>query len=301
MTLAEGTLLRPAPSLHGTIRVPSDKSIAHRALICAALATGDSRVRLREPGADVRSTLGALLSLGVDARATDTDDGLDVDVLGLGDGRSLGRLGSGTADCGNSGTSMRLLAGALAGAKGVATLVGDESLGRRPMDRVAAPLRAMDAEVHTTDGHAPLVVTGRRPLRSIEHSLPVASAQVLGAISIAALTAEGTTRVLVPGQTRDHTERMLAAMGASISRSIAHAGTLTTIDGPSRLDSIDIEVPGDFSSAAAWIVAAAIHRDAELRVEGVGLNPTRKALIDILSRMGADIQLDNESINAGEP
>src|SRR5436190_1286851 len=142
MTVDQRTQLRPAASLRGTVKVPSDKSIAHRALICGALATGESRIRLREPGEDVRSTLGAL--------------------------------------------------------------------------------RALDAEVHTTDGHAPLVITGRRPLRSVEHSLPVASAQVLGAISIAALTAEGTTRVLVPGQTRDHTERMLAAMGASISRSIAH-------------------------------------------------------------------------------
>jgi 3-phosphoshikimate 1-carboxyvinyltransferase len=301
MTLAPSALLRPAPSLRGTIRMPSDKSIAHRALIFGALATGASRVLLREPGDDVRSTLAALRSLGVEATATDTDHGLDVTVVGLGDGRSIGRLGSGMVDCGNSGTSMRLLTGALVSGAGVATLVGDESLGRRPMDRVAAPLREMDAEVHTTDGHAPLVVTGRRPLRSVEHRLAVPSAQVLAAISIAALAAEGTTRVLVPALTRDHSERLLAAMGASITRTTAHAGTLTTIDGPSSLNSIGIEVPGDFSSAAAWIVAAALHPDADIRVDSVGLNPTRTALIEVLRRMGADIEVENESVNAGEP
>ena len=239
----------------------------------------------------MRSTLGALRSLGVEATATDADDGLEVTVVGLGDGHSIGRLGSGTADCGNSGTSMRLLTGALVSGAGVATLVGDESLSRRPMDRVAAPLREMDAEVHTTDGHAPLVVTGRRQLRSVEHRLAVPSAQVLAAISTAALAAEGTTRVLVPGLTRDHTERLLRAMGGSISRTTAHAGTLTTIDGPSSLNSIDIEVAGDFSSAAAWIVAAALHGDADIRVEAVGLNPTRTALIDVLRRMGATLKL----------
>jgi 3-phosphoshikimate 1-carboxyvinyltransferase len=301
MSVGQHTMLRPASALRGTLRVPSDKSIAHRALLGGALATGESHVRLREPGDDVRSTLGALRALGVDAHATDTDARLDVVIAGLGDGHAIGRLGSGTADCGNSGTSMRLLCGALAAGGGVATLVGDASLSGRPMDRIAAPLRVMDAEVHTTNGHAPLVITGRRPLRSVEHRLSVPSAQLLGAISIAALAAEGTTRVLVPGPTRDHTERMLAAMGASISRTTAHAGTLTTIDGPSPIDSIDIEVPGDFSSAAAWIVAGALHRDADIRIEGVGLNPTRVALIEVLRRMGADIAVERESTNGGEP
>src|SRR3954469_21529767 len=169
MTLAEGTLLRPASSLRGTIRVPSDKSIAHRALICAALATGESRVRLRQPGQDVRSTLGALRSLGVEARATESEHGMNVDLVGLGDGQSIGRLGSGIGDCGNSGTSMRLLSGVLASGLGVATLIGDESLSSPPMGSVAEPLRAMGADIELSDNHSPITVRGRRPLRTFDH------------------------------------------------------------------------------------------------------------------------------------
>jgi 3-phosphoshikimate 1-carboxyvinyltransferase len=266
-TVAERLLTAPA-ALHGTIGVPSDKSIAHRALIFSSLAEGESHITLREPGEDVLSTQSALRELG-----------------------------SGSADCGNSGTTMRLLAGAVASRDGVVRLTGDASLSRRPMERVAEPLRLMGADIETTDGHAPLTIRGLRPLRAIDYELPVASGQVLGAICIAALSAEGTTTVTVPGPTRDHSERMLWAMGADITR----RGLVTTIVGPAHLRPITLTVPGDFSSAAAWIVAATLHSDAEVRLESVGINPTRTALIDVLREMGADISVDQTSDEGGEP
>jgi 3-phosphoshikimate 1-carboxyvinyltransferase len=269
MTIARvDRALRAPPRLRGTIELPSDKSIAHRAHIFSALAAGESQITVREPGQDVLSTRSALTELS-----------------------------SGTADCGNSGTTMRLIAGLLASREGVVRLTGDASLSRRPMERVAAPLRLMGADVETTDGHAPLTIRGKRPLRAIAHELPVASAQVLAAICIAALAADGTTRVIVPGPTRDHTERMLGAMGADIRRE----GAITTVAGPTALRPLSISVPGDFSSAAAWLVAATVHPDALVTLESVGLNPTRTALVDILREMGADIAVTQTSDEGGEP
>jgi 3-phosphoshikimate 1-carboxyvinyltransferase len=268
-TATERRLTAPK-ALRGTITLPSDKSIAHRALICAALAEGESHVRLNEPGADVLSTMAA------------------VNVI---------RDGGGIADCGNSGTTMRLLTGALAALPGTFELTGDESLSRRPMERVADPLRAMGADVQATKGFSPITITGHRPLRALDHQLPIASAQVLGAICFAALGAQGTTRVHVPGPTRDHTERMLAALGVDTSR----FGNVTTITGPSRLRSVDLTVPGDFSSAAVWLVAATVHPDAAVTLKNVGLNPTRTALIDVLREMGAGIDAIITGNEGGEP
>jgi 3-phosphoshikimate 1-carboxyvinyltransferase len=261
-------VLTPVRRLRGTIDVPSDKSIAHRALICAALAEGESAVRLREPGLDVLTTQAALAAMP-----------------------------AGTIECGNSGTTMRLLAGVLAGKPGTYTLTGDESLSRRPMERVADPLRRMGADVQTTDGHAPITINGNRPLRALDHQLPVASAQVLGAICFAALSADGRTTIHVPGPTRDHTERMLAALGVDVVRD-AYA---TTIHGPARLRAFDLTVPGDFSSAAVWLVAATIHPGAAVTLNGVGLNPTRTALIDVLREMGASISVNATGTEGGEP
>ncbi len=300
MTVAASRALRPAARVRGTIKVPSDKSIAHRALICAALAQGESRVTLRTPGDDIRSTLRALQSLGVQARATELEEGLEVEVTGLGQPGSIGRLGEGIADCGNSGTSMRLLAGALASGSGTAALTGDASLSGRPMLRVADPLRAMGADVDLADGHAPVVVRGRRPLRAIDHRLNVASAQLIGAISIAALAAHGTTTVIVPGAVRDHTERMLDALGADVARLTDSNGTTTAIKGPAGLRAFDLDVPGDFSSASAWIVAGALHADAHIRLTDVALNPTRTALIDVMRAMGAQIEATVTHERAGE-
>jgi 3-phosphoshikimate 1-carboxyvinyltransferase len=196
---------------------------------------------------------------------------------------------------------MRLLAGALASGRGPATLVGDESLSRRPMARVADPLRSMGAEIDLDDGHAPVTVRGSRPLTAKNHELPVASAQLVGAIAFAALAADGTTTVTVPGVVRDHTERMLSALGADMQRTTDSNSSTTAIRGPVGLRSLDLRVPGDFSSAAAWIVAAVLHPDAELRLVDVGLNPTRTALIEVLRSMGAQITVNVRETREGEP
>jgi 3-phosphoshikimate 1-carboxyvinyltransferase len=182
---------------------------------------------------------------------------------------------------------MRLAAGALAGRPAAATLTGDASLSRRPMERIAGPLRAMGVDVRTTDGHAPVHVSGRRPLRAMEHRLPVASAQVLGAVALAALAADGETRVTVPGPMRDHTERMLGWLGAPVRRE----GLVTTVIGPAGFAGRAMEVPGDISSAAAWLVAGAIQPGALIQITGVGLNPSRLGIVQALREMGADIEV----------
>ena len=293
-------VFRPAARLAGEITVPADKSIAHRALIMAALANGESRIDAHEVGLDVLSTASALRALGV--KVVLDQSGNVFSVVGVGTDSELGRLGGGRADCGNSGTSMRLLAGALASGAARALLTGDASLTGRPMERVAGPLRQMGAVVETTDGHAPLTVEGRRPLQALEHELPVASAQVLGAIALAALAAEGRTTIKLPGPTRDHTERMLAGLGAPATReSVDAGGTLTTVDGPAGLRAQAVRVPADFSAAAAWLVAGSIHDAAEIHLRSVGLNPTRTALLDVLREMGADIDVRPGPDESGEP
>ncbi|HET8587831.1 MAG TPA: 3-phosphoshikimate 1-carboxyvinyltransferase [Candidatus Limnocylindria bacterium] len=257
-----------ASRLRGELRVPSDKSIGHRALMLAAIADRESSVTLHQPGADLESTRSC--------------------VARLSDGETL--------DCGNSGTTMRLLTGLLAGQRLTATLDGDGSLRRRPMERIAVPLRAMGADVETTDGHAPVHVR-RGELLATGHRLNVASAQVLGAICLAALGADGETRVEVPGPTRDHTERLLGWLGVPIRRD----GLVTTVAGPARPRPFAYDVPGDPSSAAAWIVAATLHPDAELTLTNVCLNPTRLGFIGVLRRMGARIELREAAVDGPEP
>jgi 3-phosphoshikimate 1-carboxyvinyltransferase len=190
---------------------------------------------------------------------------------------------------------MRLLTGVAAGQEATVTLTGDESLSQRPMERVAAPLRRMGADVDTAEGRPPVVVRGRRPLRALEHRLPVASAQVLGAIAFAALVADGITTVTTPAPTRDHTERLLGWMGVRISRE----GLTTTIVGPSGLSARSLVVPGDPSSAAFWLVAGAVHPDADLMLEGVCLNPSRLAIADVLREMGASIEVTADPLVDG--
>lgn len=280
----------PARTLAGALHLPSDKSISHRALIFSAMAAGEASVTIRHPGADVLSTLGVLEVLGAVRTVEHSADGeVRVAIRGGGQADAAGLPGAGgeALDCGNSGTTMRLMVGALAGRPASAILSGDASLSRRPMERVATPMRAMGAEVATIDGHAPVAVTGTRPLRALEHVLPVASAQVLGSIVLGALAAEGTTTITVPGPTRDHTERMLGWLGAPVRRD----GLVTTVHGRAGFAARDIRVPGDISAAAAWLVAGALHPGAELRLEGVGLNPSRLAIVDVLREMGADIEV----------
>ncbi|MFO1539527.1 MAG: 3-phosphoshikimate 1-carboxyvinyltransferase [Chloroflexota bacterium] len=297
-----GTPLRVgrAARLAGEIRLPGDKSIGHRALLFGALGHGEAEVTTFRPGADVRSSAAALGTLGA-VLATDraADGTVRYRVRGGGtpDAAVLPGVGGETLDCGNSGTTIRLFSGALAGRPARVTLMGDASLSRRPMERVAAPLRAMGAGVETADGRAPLRIAGARPLAALRHELPVASAQVVGAIALAALAAPGRTTIVSPGPTRDHTERLLGWLGVPISRD----GFVTTIDGGRGFASRDVDVPGDISSAAMWLVAGALHPAGHVRLRNVGLNPSRTAIVDVLRAMGADIDVEPGAPTGPEP
>jgi 3-phosphoshikimate 1-carboxyvinyltransferase len=232
----------------------------------------------------------ALRSLGGVTDLATGADGVTVATVrggGAPGAACLPGAGGETLDCGNAGTAMRLLAGALAGRPAPVTLIGDASLSSRPMERVATPLREVGAIVETTDGHAPLHIVGRRPLQARAHRPAVASAQVVGALTLAALAADGRTTIEVPGPTRDHTERMLGWLGAPVRRE----GRVTIIDGPAGYAARSLTVPGDISSAAAWLVAGALHPEAEIRLAGVGLNPSRVGIVDVLREMGADIEV----------
>ena len=283
----------PRP-LRGTLRVPGDKGISHRALLFAAMAVGESRVTGLSGGDDVRRTRRALESLGVEV-AVDGDTGA-VTVAGRGI-ESFAEPGD-VVDCGNSGTSIRLLVGLLSGRPFLTVLTGDASLVTRPMRRVVEPLRAMGAHIDgRADGAlAPLAVRGGG-LTGTAHTLAVASAQVKTAIVLAGLQADGVTTVTEPAPSRDHTERMLAALGAPITRLDERAVQVTRgSPGPFAL-----HVPGDPSSAAFWAVAAAITPGSELTIEGVNLNPTRIAFVDVLARMGAAVAIEHTGDELGEP
>lgn len=274
-------VVRPARRpLSGVVRVPGDKSIAHRAVIFNALGRGVARVSGIPGGQDVASSIAVMQGLG----ALITRDG---DALRI-EGTSM-RLAapSEPLDCGNSGTTMRLLMGALAGQGFDASLVGDESLSRRPMERVAKPLREMGAKFATTDGHAPVLVHSA-DLEGAHHVLGVASAQVKTALLLAALQAAGTTSVTEPDLSRDHTERMLTAMGVHLLRD----GLRVSVTGPAVPDCIDVAVPGDPSSAAFLAVAASLIEGSDLTVEGICLNRTRTGFIAVLRRMGADLMVE---------
>ncbi len=281
----------PAGTLHGHIAVPGDKSISHRALLIGALCEGKVHVRGFGRSGDTESTLAAVRALGVDVDEQ-ADDELTVHGVGL---RGL-RPPNTTIDCGNAGTLIRLLIGILAGQQGRFELTGDESLRTRPMDRVAEPLTRMGAHVETTDGRAPIAVEGSDALRGIDYTLPVASAQVKSAILLAALSADGTTTVVEPASTRDHTELMLEAAGARVRRRPASV----SIEPAPRLHLDEIVVPGDFSAAAPFIVAATLLPGSELTIHDLGLNPRRAGLLDVLERMGARVSVFNRRKLGGE-
>ncbi len=284
--------VRRPPRLRGTLRVPGDKSISHRAALLAALADGPSRIRSFLAGEDCLATLGCLRALGVQWRL---EDGGTLEVTGA--GLHGLREPDQVLDCANSGTSMRLLSGILAGQPFLSVLSGDASLRSRPMDRVAEPLRLMGATVAARAGGrlAPLSISGGN-LHGIRYRLPVASAQVKSAVLLAGLFASGETVVEEPAPSRDHTERMLERAGVDIRRE----GPAIRLLAPSRLEPLDMTVPADVSSAAFWLVAATVHPDAELRLLGVGLNPTRTGLLDVLRQMGADIEVEEERTAGGE-
>lgn len=284
-----------AGSLRATLEIPADKSISHRALIFNAIADGPATVERILDSEDVRSTARCLESLGV---PIDWPEGSPVARVS---GQGLHGLfeSEEVLDCGNSGTTMRLLTGLLAGHPLLSILTGDASLRSRPMARVIGPLRQMGAHIHarTGDTLAPIVIKGGG-LHGAEYQSPVASAQVKSALLLAGLYAEGRTAVTEPLPSRDHTERMLAAMGASL----ASEGTTVAIEpAVAPLKPISLRVPGDISSAAPWLVLAACHPDAELLLEGVNVNETRTGLLDILAAMGASLELLEQRESGGEP
>src|SRR4051812_40297416 len=258
----------------------------------AALAHGPSRLSNYAPGADCHSTLACLRALGVSI----TEDGTTVTLMG----RGLGRLGSpsGALDAGNSGTTLRMLAGILAAHPFVTTMTGDDSLSRRPMRRIIDPLGLMGCRIESTDGHAPLTIHGTT-LQPITFTAPTPSAQVKTAIIFAGLHTHGTTTVVEPAQTRDHTEHALAAFGGTIR--VEDGGRRVSIDGPQELAGQQLTVPGDFSSAAFWMVAAAARPGSRVEIEDVGLNPSRISLIDVLRRFGARVTVETQASAAGEP
>jgi 3-phosphoshikimate 1-carboxyvinyltransferase len=281
----------PASSVVGHIAVPGDKSISHRAVLVAAVSDGETRITGFGRSADTESTVRAVRALGVEVEEED-EDVLVVRGVGL---RAL-RQPDGPVDCGNSGTLMRLLAGVLAGQPGRFELTGDESLRSRPMERIAEPLRRMGARVETSDGRAPLTVEGST-LTGIEYELPVASAQVKSCLLLAGLYAVGRTTVVEPLATRDHTERILAAAGAAVRR----RGARITVAPADGLELTSVEIPGDVSSAAPFVVAATLLAGSELTVHGIGLNPTRTGLLDLLAHMGARITVVNRERRGHEP
>jgi 3-phosphoshikimate 1-carboxyvinyltransferase len=275
--------VRKVSGLQGTVKVPGDKSISHRALILGAIASGESTVQGLSTGADVQSSVSCLRALGVEI-----EDGT---IQGRGM-RGL-RPASGPLDCGNSGTTMRLLAGVLAAQEFASELAGDESLSRRPMDRVVTPLREMGARADWP----PLRVGGEKHLHGIEYAPPVPSAQVKSAVLLAGLYAEGTTAVIESVRTRDHTEVMLGAMGAAV----AVDGLRVAVECTERLEPLHLHVPGDFSAAAFWMAAGGLVRVSDIRLLGVGVNPSRTAFADLLTSIGVRIDRANVRFEAREP
>lgn len=282
---------RPSGPLRGEARVPGDKSISHRALLFGALANGESRVAGFLPSGDCLATLSCLQALEIEIERHDATT-LTVHGRGL-RGLQAPRV---PLDCVRSGTTMRLLAGILAGQAFDTVLTGDPQLLRRPMGRITEPLSTMGAEIEDHEGHAPLSIHGR-PLRGGDHTLTVASAQVKSALLLGGLYAHGPTVVRQPGPARDHTERMLAAMGADV----AVDGLNVTLTPGADLAPNPLTVPGDVSSAAFPLVTAAILPNSAVTIRDMGVNPTRTGLLDVLEQMGATISLQNERQQGGEP
>ena len=285
--------VRPGGRLAGRLRVPGDKSISHRSIMLGSIADGTTRITGFLEGEDSLATLRAFRQMGV---AIDGPDAGRVTIHGVGL-RGL-RAPEGPLDLGNSGTSMRLLAGLLAGQGFPVTLTGDASLSHRPMRRVTEPLARMGALIEPTEtGTAPLVIRPVTALKGIEYVMPVASAQVKSSLLLAGLYAEGETCVAEPAPTRDHTERMLEGFGHAVRRD----GSRVCVRGGGRLVATDIDVPADISSAAFFLVGASIAPGSDVVLEHVGVNPTRTGVIEILRLMGADLALENQRTAGGEP
>ena len=280
--MTQERIIRPAKNVYGSLRLPGDKSISHRYGMLAAFAEGTSRFTNFSSGADCASTLACMQALG--AKVCKLEDS-SVEITGVG-----GHVGAATAplDCGNSGSTMRMISGLLAPQEGRFTLVGDDSLSRRPMERIRKPLEEMGARLTLTEGHAPLTIEGCT-LKAIDFTTPVPSAQVKTCVLLAGLQTSGTTMVREAVRTRDHSELALRAFGATLTRTIDSV----SISGPQTLHSIDAAVPGDISSAAFFLCAAALFPGSSLVLDFLGLNPTRASLLDVLTSLGARISVLN--------
>ena len=285
--------LAPGGTLTGKLQVPGDKSISHRALILGAIAEGESEVSGYQEGEDTLATMEILGSLGVDIEKPGPQQAF---ITGKGlHGLQAPKV---ALDCGNSGTSVRLLTGLLAGQEFDCELIGDKSLMKRPMLRVVEPLRKMGAEITTSEqGTLPIHIHGGRTLNGIEYTLPVASAQLKSCLILAGIYAGGKTVIHEPEPTRDHTERMLLEFGYPLEKE----ETSITVQGGKPLTATRIVVPADLSSAAFFIVGASIARGSDITLLNVGINPTRSAIIPLLQKMGADITVHNERVVSGEP
>jgi 3-phosphoshikimate 1-carboxyvinyltransferase len=292
------TRFDPSGPLRGSLRPPSDKSISHRAALIAAMGEGETAIEGYLDAADTRSTLAAVAALGAHVEGA-SSLGEELRIRGVG----LRGAGSAAIDVGNAGTLLRLLPGWLAGQAGNEwTLDGDESIRRRPVDRIAVPLREMGARVEAREDRLPPLRIEGAPLRGIAYEMPVASAQVKSCLLFAGLLGEGETRVIESLPSRDHTERMLAAAGADVTREPGAAGGAIAVVRPAeRLEPGAIAVPADISSAAFFIVAALVVPGSEVVLEGIGLNPTRAGLLSILERMGAAIEVEELEASGGEP
>jgi 3-phosphoshikimate 1-carboxyvinyltransferase len=281
-------VISPARNILGSVRLPGDKSISHRYALLGGLAHGKTRLTNFSTGADCASSLACVEALG--AKVTRTKDAIEIEGAAGSFQPSANPL-----DCGNSGSTMRMLAGLLAPQNGTFTLIGDASLSRRPMERVRKPLTQMRADIQLTEGHAPLVIRGSQ-LQAIDYTTPVPSAQVKSAVLFAGLAAAGKTTVREAVRTRDHSELALRAFGASVERTLESV----SIEGGQQLQGIEAAVPGDMSSAAFFLCAAALFPESNLVFEGLGLNPTRATLLDVLTALGAHIGVLNLEDKHGE-
>lgn len=300
--MVEGTRVKKvaAPKrLTGTISVPGDKSISHRALILNSLAIGVAKISNSSPAKDCLSTIRCLRVLGVKIRRIEQRDKVPTVVV-YGRGGSHLVEPADVLNAGNSATTMRLLSGVLTTQPFLSVITGDASLRSRPMGRVIQPLRLMGAEIsgRCGDSYAPLVITGGKKLRGIEYRLPVPSAQVKSAILLAGLFAQGETVIEQPYPSRDHTERLLEFMGANIQSDREYV-RLVPLSSP--LSAVNIKVPGDISSAAYWLVAGTVHPNAKIRINDCGVNPLRTGIVEALRAMGAKIKFENERIESNEP
>lgn len=287
--------IKAATRLEGKIELPGDKSISHRAGMLASIAEGTTRITNFAASEDCASTLRCMAALGVKIER----NGHDVIIEGR--GKNGLQAPAEILDCGNSGTTIRLLSGILAGQSFSSTMTGDESLNGRPMKRIIGPLGEMGAVVDSVEGHAPLTVNGTNPLKAIEFTLPVASAQLKSCVLLGGLNAYGVTTVIEPVPTRDHTERMLRGFGVDVKVDESSNGRRLSVSGDAKLKATDIRVPSDVSSAAFMLVAAAAMPGSHLELPGVGLNPTRTGIIDVLKTLGANIETADLTESGGEP